>query len=109
MNAPTLFDVDAPRARHTDDVACHEAAARTAFMQGKLRGQIVDLLSRYQGLTKNETCQHLDVDPIHWPTVASALSQLKNLGLLEWRDEKRAGQNVWYLKEASVEVAGDRL
>lgn len=109
MSAPSLFDAPV---RTTDPETSHEAAARVGVIQGKLRAQILDFFSRYNsGFTKTETCRMLQVDPEHWPTVASALSQLKNAGQLEWRGEpptKRAGQNLWFLRQQDV-PAGDVL
>jgi hypothetical protein len=110
MDSPTLFDE--PRVRLTDPQTSHDAAARVTRIQGKLRAQILDFFNRYNsGFTKTETCRALQIDPEHWPTCASALSQLKNAGYLEWRGTpptRRAGQNVWFLATRDVPT-GDVL
>lgn len=107
MNVPTLFDVDAPpRARRTDDQACHDAAARVR--EGKYDAGIYDLLNTYRSLTKNEICRHLKLtDPRAWTTVASRLSTLKGLGKLEWDGRVEGDGNRWRLREWDVDVQGE--
>lgn len=109
MNAPTLFDVDAPpRARRTDDKACHDAAARVRV--GQYDADIFNLLNMYRALTKNEICGHLKLtDPRAWTTVASRLSQLKAAGKLEWDGRVEGDGNRWRLRESDVDVAGEML
>lgn len=110
MTAVPLFDVDAPRARHTDPSTSHRAAQRMAPAAPALEAQILDLLSRYRGgLTKDGVCERLRVDPRRWPSVASALSRLKGEGKLKWPGPEIDGQKVWALVEQRVEVHGGVL
>lgn len=108
MNTPTLFDdISPPRARATDDIACHEAAARVRV--GQYDAGIFNLLNTYRRLTKNQICSHLRLeDPRAWTTVASRLSQLKNAGRLEWAGRIDGDGNLWALVTSDVD-AGDVL
>jgi len=110
MNAPTLFDVDAPRARRDDARTAKNAAVRMAPAAPALERQILDLLaSRRLGLTKDEVWEQLKVDPRRWPSVATALSRLKKAGKLRWAEFPIEGQNVWMLVQETVDVQGGRL
>jgi hypothetical protein len=104
----SLFDVEAPRARHTDPQSSHDAAKRAR--PGQYDEAIFDLLVRYRALTKNQICGYLNLDsPRAWTTVASRLSQLKNAGKLEWGDYIEGDGNQWRLREQRVEVSGEVL
>lgn len=103
------LDVDAPRARKTDPSTSHQAAQRMAPATPALEAQILDLLSRYRGgLTKDGVCERLKVDPRRWPSVASALTRMRNAGKLQWVGEPVENQNVWALITETVET-GDAL
>lgn len=100
----SLFDM--PLARSTDPATSHAAAARMAQASPHLKAQILDVFGRYRCLTKDMVCERLGVDPRRWPSVASALSQLKNAGQLDWTGEVVNGQNLWRLRQTDVEVGG---
>lgn len=105
----TQLDLFGPRARHNDPSTSHRAAARVTAGAPNRHKAILDLLGQRPqlALTKNEICERLRIDPIYWPTIASALSQLKNSGQLKWAgEEKRGTQNRWMLVEAVVETNG---
>jgi hypothetical protein len=110
MQAETLFDAP-PLARHNDPATSKAAARRMAVVAPNLQRQLIDLLDRHpRGLTKDECCELLDVDPRRWPSVASALSQLKKAGQVRWSGEPRNAQNVWCLWVAIEDVpTGGRL
>lgn len=110
MTAQLAFDVDAPRARRTDPATAKNAAVRMTPAAPALERRIMDLLAtRRLGLTKDEVCEQLRVDPRRWPSVASALSRLRKAGKLEWAEFPIEGQNVWCLVEETVTVTGDVL
>lgn len=104
MNAPTLFDVDAPRARRTDPSTSREAARRVASISPNLTKQILDAFGRYRCMTKDQCCERLGVAPRQWPTIASALSRLKNEGILDWTGVIIDGQHEWRLRQSDVDV-----
>lgn len=98
-----------PRARHNDPQTSKAAARRMREATPNLHHQILDVLGRYSALTKDEVGVALAIDPRRWPSVASALSQLKRSGMLVWTGETRAGQNLWRLRDSVVHVQGERL
>lgn len=101
MTLVSLFE--APRARRTDPPTSKRAAARTRTVHQTVKGQIVGLLARHGcAFTKDDICRQLGVHPRRWPTVASALSQLKNEGKVEWTGVVIDGQNVWKLRTRDV-------
>lgn len=104
MQTESLFDAP-PLARHNDAATAKAAARRMSIASPNLHAQILDLLGQrpHRALTKTEVCERLGVDPRRWPSVASALSQLKKAGWLVWADE-RDGMNRWMLREADVHV-----
>ena len=110
MQAETLFDAP-PLARHDDPQTSRNAARRMGMATPNLHQQILDLLGQrpHRALTKNEVAEKLGVDPRKWPSVASALSQLRNAGHLKWTGEERHGMNLWCLREAVIQVQGDVL
>ncbi len=110
MQAETLFDAP-PLARHNDAATSKAAARRMRVVAPNLHMQLLELLERHpRGLTKDECCELLDVDPRRWPSVASALSQLKKAGAVRWAGEPRNAQNVWRLRGAVEDVpTGDSL
>lgn len=108
MTAVPLFDE--PRARRTDPATSKAAAKRMGTASASLEKQIVELLGRHRwALTKDEVCRQLDVHPRRWPSVASALSRMKQAGALEWTGFVVDGQNVWRLREDTVDVQGGVL
>lgn len=107
MQIESLFDAP-PLARHNDPSTSRAAARRMRVVAPNLHQRILDLLSFHpNGLTKDEVCEALGIDPRRWPSVASALSQLKKAGQVRWTDEIRNSQNVWALR-STVENATPR-
>jgi hypothetical protein len=102
VTAVPLFDVDPPaRARHTDPISSHDASRRAR--PGQYDEAIYDLLGRYRALTKNDLCRHLNLStPQAWTTVASRLSQLKNMGKLEFGEYIKGDGNQWCLATQDV-------
>lgn len=107
--ADTLSLFDMPLARATDPATSHAAARRMAPASPHLKAQILDVFGRYRCLTKDMVCERLGVDPRRWPSVASALSQLKNAGQLDWTGVVINGQNEWRLRQSDVDVRNGAL
>ena len=109
MSQPSLFDQ--PRARRADPDTSKAAARRVTSISSALSAQVLELLANHRyGLTKDQVCERLGVEPRYWPTVASALSRLKGKGWLEWNGAFQ-GQNVWQLvaEVVPVDVQGEVL
>ncbi len=109
MNQESLFPE--PRARVRDPDTSKRAARRVAPNANAVTGQILDLLERYRfGLTKDEICRNLGVEPRYWPTVASALSRLKKKGWLTWVElepdptQPPPDQHLWALRAGYVDI-----